>query len=455
MKKQLMTVLLILLLLASMTPFVTAEEEDSAPFVEEGEYTDNTDGSYDDGSYDPEEPDGGEPEGEEMTLEELLGIDMGAYPKTMYVRTDDGGTLNVRSEPKVGNNKIGKLQYGAAVTVLGPVVINADWSVIQFASGPDGVGYVMTRYLSSSKPSSRTKKKTNSSTNNTQTTKKKKKNEISEHNLEQLNKELASAKMLEKPILAKVRTPRASGWISFRVGPGIGTEQISQLQDGQDLKIIGETKSWYQVIDLATGKTGYVSKSYVGINPVQPEPETQSEPEKPAKEQMGKLNVNGEFSLQCQLPEGYTMQLINTLGTRIAAFITSEDAEKPVLQLSIVYNELYSDVKRMNDLSQEALELLEQSFTDQNDVEITYRETAYGTKLLIAKEVGTDADFVDILSVYMGYSIEFVMSPNPKAKDQTLTEEQIQMCIDFLSELDFVPAVEPSSEPAPRTFTFK
>lgn len=73
-----------------------------------------------------------------------------------------------------------------------------------------------------------------------------------------------------------------------------------------------------------------------------------------------------------------------------------------------------------------------------NDVEISYGETTYGTKLLIAKEVGDDHDFVDILSVYEGYFIEFVMSPNPKAKNQTLSDEQIEMCINFLSELDFV-----------------
>ena len=83
---------------------------------------------------------------------------------------------------------------------------------------------------------------------------------------------------------------------------------------------------------------------------------------------------------------------------------------------------------------------MEESFAEMNDVEISYKETAYGTKLLIAREVGDDTDFVDILSVYKGYSIEFVMSPNPNAKNQTLTDDQIQMCIDFLSELDFVEA---------------
>ena len=66
-------------------------------------------------------------------------------------------------------------------------------------------------------------------------------------------------------------------------------------------------------------------------------------------------------------------------------------------------------------------------------------QTAYGTKLLVAREVGDDTDFVDTLFGYKGYSIEFVMSPNPNAKNQMLTDDQVQMCVDFLSELDFIP----------------
>ena len=48
------------------------------------------------------------------------------------------------------------------------------------------------------------------------------------------------------------------------------------------------------------------------------------------------------------------------------------------------------------------------------------------------------SDFVDIMTVYKGYSIEFVMYPNPTAANQSLSDKQVQMCIDFLSNLDFV-----------------
>ena len=355
---------------------------------------------------------------EGQTLEEMMGLYSGEWPKTMYVYTENKGKLNVRSAPNTGDNVIDQLEYGTEVIAEAPVVINAEWMCIRNKKAKDGIGYVMTRYLVNSKPGDADK--------------------VAEENerkanLEELNRQLKSARSLETPLMLSVRASRASGWVNFRVGPGVAADRIASLPDGRELKAIGETDKWYQAIDLETGKTGYVSKNYVTVLGAVKE-------ETAAKTQMGKLTVNGEFALQCQLPEGYSMQIINTLGTKITAFITSEDMEKPILQLSIAFDELFADVERMNDLTDEALQGLEATFTEMNDVEISYTETAYGTKLLIAKEVGDDTDFVDILSVYKGYSIEFVMTPNPSAKNQTLTDAQIQMCIDFLSEVDFVEA---------------
>lgn len=360
------------------------------------------------------------PEGKPVTLEELMGLNPAEWPKTMYVYTENKGKLNVRSEPKSGDNVVDQLEYGTEVIVESPVIINPEWSCIRNKKAPGGIGYVMTRYLVNNKPSDAAK--------------------VAEEaerkaNLEELNRQLKSARSLETPLMLSARASRASGWVNFRVGPGVAADRIASLPDGRELKAIGETDKWYQAIDLESGKTGYISKNYVTVLGA-----VKEEPTAPAKEQMGKLNVNGEFALQCQLPEGYSMQLINTLGTKINAFITSENKEKPILKLSIAFDELFADVDRMNDLPEEALKGLETSFAEMNDVEISYKKTAYGTKLLIAREVGDDTDFVDILSVYKGYSIEFVMTPNPEAKSQKLTDAQIQMCIDFLSELDFVEA---------------
>ena len=157
-------------------------------------------------------------------------------------------------------------------------------------------------------------------------------------------------------------------------------------------------------------------------------------------DQLGRLSVNGEFDLTCKLPESYKMQVINAKGNSVLALITSEDITKPDLTLSIAYEDIYKNVQRLNDLPEKDLKDLEESFKVVDDVDISYGETAHGTKLLICKENDGDGDtdYVQILTIYKGYLIEFEMEPSKDAAERSLTDEQIQMCVDFLSNLDFV-----------------
>jgi hypothetical protein len=98
------------------------------------------------------------------------------------------------------------------------------------------------------------------------------------------------------------------------------------------------------------------------------------------------------------------------------------------------------DLFKMPKGQAEDLETLKKSYTDMNEVEFSEAETGEGTKLLVAKETGEDEDFVSFLSVYKGYTVEFVLTPNPAAADQTLTDDQIQKCVNFLTGLQFIPA---------------
>lgn len=148
------------------------------------------------------------------------------------------------------------------------------------------------------------------------------------------------------------------------------------------------------------------------------------------------VDVNRAFQLQCSLPEGYEIQEIESTSASYVALFAADDT-RPLLTLSIAYNELYSDVARMNDLDVEALALIEASFKAEDDVKISYTETAYGTKLMFIQEADGSVDYVDFYSIYLGYEIEIVVV----AQNETgLTDAQIQMVVDFLSELDFVAA---------------
>ena len=156
------------------------------------------------------------------------------------------------------------------------------------------------------------------------------------------------------------------------------------------------------------------------------------------KTYLGTVKMRGAFTLQCALPEGYVIDEIESSDAAYIAMI-SADENRPILVLSIAFNELYSDVERMNDLDAETLAQIEKSFQTEDEVEITYTETAYGTKLMVVKEVDEQVDYVDIYSIYKGYEVEIVVLAMDEG-NVGLTDEQIQMVIDFLSELDFVSA---------------
>ena len=341
----------------------------------------------------------------------------------MYVDTPNRKSLNVREAPSKDAKIIGSAQHGNSILIDWSYAGNDGWTRVVWGSLGDG--YVMTRYLSSTKPT--TAPVTADSA--------KKEADDAKAAQDKLNKELKSEKEVDSYYIA-VRPSRTSGWVNFRVGPSTITSRITSYGQGKELIVLAETNNWYRARDPETNKIGYISKNYsTKINKAVTADVTEYE-----SQALGKLTVNGEFNLVCKLPATYKLQVTTVRGESIIASILSDDMTKPQMYLSIAYDDMYGTVDRMNDMSDEDLAVLEESFREMNDVDISYGKTDLGTKLLIARETGSDTDFVDILTVYKGYFIEFNMTPNPKAADQTLTNEQIGMCIDFLTNLDFVPA---------------
>lgn len=349
----------------------------------------------------------------------------------MYVKTDNGKKLAVRAQPNKKAEIIGYAQYGQQVAVDWSYAGNDGWSKLVWGSLGDG--FVQTRYLVSEKPAPYQKPTKAPATPKPTTDPKKEAAELKKQQ-DALNKELKSEKEIE-PCYIAVRPSRSTGMVNFRVGPSTITTKITTFPSGKELIALGETKNWWRARDPETGKVGYIFKNLT----VKLDKKLVTEEAQDATQKLGKLSVNGEFELICKLPVDYKIQVVDMKGERIFASILSDDMTKPEMYLRISYDELYGEVDRMNDMSAEDLAVLENSFTSDNEVEISYRETGYGTKLLVAKEIGSGADSVSILSVYKGYLVEFEMTPSPNAANQTLNEEQIQMCIDFLTNVDFNP----------------
>jgi len=161
------------------------------------------------------------------------------------------------------------------------------------------------------------------------------------------------------------------------------------------------------------------------------------------KTDLGSISMNGKFQLKAKLPEGYAVQVrsINSDLGYLQAFIEPADESKPRLTLTISYEDTdLSQLERLNDATEEQKKKIEDTFRYLDQVEISYTQTGLGTDLMVVKETEESADFVIIFTIYKGYDIEFVMEPGKGAEDAGLTDAQMQMCIDFLTNLDFVEA---------------
>ena len=160
------------------------------------------------------------------------------------------------------------------------------------------------------------------------------------------------------------------------------------------------------------------------------------------KEYITGVDVNGVFELRGTLPEGYRLEeVVDTESIRIVNITAGKD--RPLMVMSIAFDELYADVGRLNDLDPETKAVLEESFKEEETVEISYTVTDYGTELITVREAEGDVDFVSFFTIYKGYEIEFTLVA-PQGEDgektQGLTEEQIRMTVQFISDLDFVAA---------------
>ena len=157
----------------------------------------------------------------------------------------------------------------------------------------------------------------------------------------------------------------------------------------------------------------------------------------------GEFNVDDQFTIKWVAPEGYVVEDVRSgnPGTMIARLVPAEGNEdKPIMLMSIAFDEQYAEVSRLNDLDAETLAEIEATFKEEDEVEITYMETAYGTKLMMIRETEDKVDYIDFFTIYLGYQVEFVMTKSSEEGDAFITDEQIQTAIQFLSDVDFVPA---------------
>lgn len=158
------------------------------------------------------------------SAEEAGGMDM-------WVNCENGKRLNVRETPSTDSGIIVRLDCGTKVHV--DYSCGNGWVAI---SDYHFSGYVQAKFLVSQKPG---------------------KYEITERD--------DDFKTVKNPYLvtAKARGTKDNSSVGLREKPNKTSKAIRRLTAGDQLQVIARGKVWSKVVDLQTGKTGYVANDYI------------------------------------------------------------------------------------------------------------------------------------------------------------------------------------------------
>ena len=156
-----------------------------------------------------------------------------AYADAMvyYVNTANKKSLNMRSSTDLGNNILTSIPNGAAVVVYEFLNSNT-WAHIGYG-GRDG--YVMTRYLSLTPPS------TQPST----------------------AESLSFKDFKSTYYLASVKPSTPSGYVNMRWAPSKSTAVHDIYYSGSTLQVIAESKTWCQGYDTQKNICGFMMKEFL------------------------------------------------------------------------------------------------------------------------------------------------------------------------------------------------
>ena len=158
------------------------------------------------------------------------------------------------------------------------------------------------------------------------------------------------------------------------------------------------------------------------------------------KESLGILKVNKSFDIRYNpLPDDYVLSIYKQDDLMICANIESSKTTVPRMGLIIAFNDQWADVERLNDVSEEDLEPIKETFRAEYEEPVfETRETAYGTKLLLIMSPTFQDAYV--YTIYRGHEIEIHLIPG--TEQEKLSVEDVDRVVAFLSDMDFDPVGE-------------
>ena len=156
-----------------------------------------------------------------------------------YVDTANKKSLNMRSDCTMGDNIIANIPYRAEVTVFEFLAGDA-WARVEYNGR---TGFVMSRYLSGTRPASGGGSGGGSSSSTT----------ISYKGFTPTN------------YTAAVRPSNPSGYVNMRWAPSKSTSVHEVYYAGETLQVIADNGTWCQVYDTSRNICGFMMKQFLTI----------------------------------------------------------------------------------------------------------------------------------------------------------------------------------------------
>ena len=156
-----------------------------------------------------------------------------------YVDTANKKSLNMRSDCTMGDNIIANIPYRAEVTVFEFLAGDA-WARVEYNGR---TGFVMSRYLSGTRPASGGGSGGGSSSSTT----------ISYKGFTPTN------------YTAAVRHSNPSGYVNMRWAPSKSTSVHEVYYAGETLQVIADNGTWCQVYDTSRNICGFMMKQFLTI----------------------------------------------------------------------------------------------------------------------------------------------------------------------------------------------
>ena len=156
-----------------------------------------------------------------------------------YVDTANKKSLNMRSDCTMGDNIIANIPYRAEVTVFEFLAGDA-WARVEYNGR---TGFVMSRYLSGTRPASGGSSGGGSSSSTT----------ISYKGFTPTN------------YTAAVRPSNPSGYVNMRWAPSKSTSVHEVYYAGETLQVIADNGTWCQVYDTSRNICGFMMKQFLTI----------------------------------------------------------------------------------------------------------------------------------------------------------------------------------------------